>query len=70
MIKSSGADQGTVSVRYEKSGSKHKHEMKAIAKTGYKFEGWYIGDTLMSTNVSYITTTPKSFSYMAKFVER
>jgi len=70
IIKSNYSKRGTVFVKYTKSGSKHKHTMKAVAKKGYKFKGWYSGSKRVSSKTSYTTTKSSSFTYTAKFVKR
>lgn len=62
---------GTVSVRYTKTSSgKHIHEMKAVAKSGYIFKGWYIGSKRVSKYSSIAPYRTKSFTYTAKFVKK
>ncbi len=70
VIEASDPNGGTISVRYSLNGSKHKHEMKAIAKKGYKFVGWYNGETLISNEAAIVKTLSTSFAYTAVFVPR
>lgn len=62
---------GTVSVRYEKtSNGKHKHELKAVPKSGYTFKGWYSGNKKIRSSSSITVYNTQSFTYTAKFVKK
>lgn len=62
---------GTISIRYEKTSSgKHKHQMKAIAKTGYVFKGWYSGNKKIRSSSSITVYNTQSFTYTAKFAKK
>lgn len=61
---------GTVSVKYNKSGTKHVHTMKAVPKKGYKFKGWYNGTKRFSTKTSIVKNNTWSFTYTAKFIKK
>lgn len=62
---------GTVTVRYSKvSSSKHKHELAAYAKSGYKFVGWYSGNKLITKNKKTTKYLSKGFTYTAKFKKK
>lgn len=62
---------GTVSVRYEKTSSgKNKHQLKAVAKTGYVFNGWYSGSKKIRSSSSITVYNTQSFTYTAKFAKK
>lgn len=41
--------------------------VSAVTNDGYKFEGWYIGDKLVSTDANYIITATNDMTITAKF---
>ncbi len=62
---------GTVSVRYGKTtAGKYKHDMKAVAKKGYKFKGWYVNGKRISKYSHIAPCKTQSFTYIAKFVRK
>lgn len=44
--------------------------LKAQAKTGYVFDGWYLNKKKVSTQEEYTITAQKDASYVAKFVSK
>ena len=45
--------------------------VKAEAKEGYEFDGWYVGDSKVSSDASYVfTATTEDITLTAKFVEK
>lgn len=62
---------GTISVRYEKTANgQNKHQMKAVAKTGYEFKGWYSGSKKIKSSSSITVYNNQSFTYTAKFAKK
>lgn len=41
--------------------------VSAVTNDGYKFEGWYIGDNLVSNDANYTTTATSDMTITAKF---
>lgn len=41
--------------------------ISAVTNDGYKFEGWYIGDNLVSNDANYTTTATSDMTITAKF---
>lgn len=41
--------------------------VSAVTNDGYKFEGWYVGDNLVSTDVNYTITATNDMTISAKF---
>ena len=41
--------------------------VSAVTNDGYKFEGWYVGDKLVSTNANYTITATSDMTITAKF---
>lgn len=61
---------GTVAVRYTKSNGKYYHTLMAKANSGYRFQGWYRGNTLVSKSATYKFKNSRSFTYTAKFIKK
>ena len=54
-----------------KKAYKSKITLKATASKGWKFAGWYLGDTLKSKKTTWKTTVPlNGATYTAKFVKK
>ncbi len=66
---SSENEHGSVNLTSKRCGYEEKVNLVATPDDGYTFEGWYDGDTLLSTEASYTYTMPnEDKSIVAKFV--
>lgn len=61
---------GYFSLKYTKDGSSNRHKVYAKPIKGYRFKGWYQGNTKITSKTSYTFTKNSSFTYVAKFEKK
>lgn len=60
---------GTIAVKYNKTKGKHYHRLMVTTKPGYRFQGWYRGNRLISKSKNVRLSNNKSFTYTAKYIK-
>lgn len=61
---------GYFSLKYTKDGNSNRHKVYAKPIKGYRFKGWYQGNTKITSKTSYTFTKDSSFTYVAKFEKK
>ncbi len=61
---------GYFSLKYTKDGNSNRHKVYAKPRKGYRFKGWYQGNTKITSKTSYTFTKDSSFTYVAKFEKK